>query len=196
MNQDVSIHRCGWVNLANPLYIDYHDQEWGRPVFDDQHLFEMLTLEGAQAGLSWETVLNKRAHYRKVFDEFEPKRVADYQDSKVIELLNDPGIIRNRLKVASTINNANCFLRVQKEHGSFSNYLWQFVDGKPIVSRPNSFRDVPAKTELSDKISKDLSKKGFKFVGSTIIYAYMQAVGLVDDHEVNCLCVTGKLNND
>lgn len=178
--------RCAWVNPKNELYIKYHDEEWGRPVHDDGLLFEMLILEGAQAGLSWETVLNKRAHYKKVFDNFDVQKVSKYDEAKVQELLADPGIIRNKLKVRSTIQNAKVFLEIQNEFGSFDTYLWAFVNNTPIKNHFKTIQDLPAKTELSDKISKDLKKRGMNFVGSTIIYAYLQAVGVVNDHTVDC----------
>lgn len=178
--------RCGWVNPDNAMYVAYHDEEWGVPVHDDRRLFEMLVLEGAQAGLSWSTVLKKRARYREVFDEFDPKRVAAYDDMKVAALLDDPGIIRNRLKVAAAITNANVFLAIQKEFGSFDTYLWGFVEGQPVVNRFASWRQIPPRSELSDRLSKDLKKRGMKFVGSTIIYAFLQAVGVVNDHELAC----------
>jgi DNA-3-methyladenine glycosylase I len=177
--------RCPWCG-SDPQYCDYHDNEWGVPSHDDRHLFEMLTLEGAQAGLSWITILRKRENYRKAFDNFDVQKVAKYNARKVEALLKDPGIVRNRLKIASTIQNANRFIAVQKEFGSFDQYLWQFVKGKPIVNSWKTLKDFPAKTELSNTISKDLLKRGFKFVGSTIIYAYLQAVGLVNDHTVDC----------
>ena len=186
------VHRCGWVNLSNPRYVDYHDHEWGVPSHDDRHLFEMLILEGAQAGLSWETVLNKRDSYRLAFDGFMPEVVATYQDDKIIELLNNPGIIRNRLKVNSAIRNAQAFLDIQAAHGSFDAYIWRYVDNQPIVNGWDDYRQAPAKTALSDQISKDLTKKGFKFVGSTIMYSFMQAVGMINDHEQHCHCTTRK----
>lgn len=175
--------RCSWAALTNPLYLEYHDTEWGVPQHDDRHLFEMLILEGAQAGLSWETVLNKRARYRQVFAGFDPRRVARFDRAKVRELMADPGIIRNRLKIESTIDNAKAFLAVQAEFGSFDSYLWSFVNGRALVNRTGR---VPASTPLSDTISRDLKKRGFRFVGSTIIYAYMQAVGVVNDHLSTC----------
>jgi DNA-3-methyladenine glycosylase I len=175
--------RCSWARLTNPLYLEYHDTEWGVPQHDDRHLFEMLILEGAQAGLSWETVLNKRARYRQVFAGFDPKRVARFDRAKVRELMADPGIIRNQLKIDSAIDNAKAFLAVQAEFGSFDSYLWGFVNGRPLV---NTTGKVPASTSLSDAISRDLKKRGFRFVGSTIIYAYMQAVGVVNDHLSAC----------
>ena len=171
-----------------PLYIDYHDNEWGRPVHDDRKLFEMLILEGAQAGLSWETVLKKRENYKKAFDNFDPKKVAKYDDKKIAELLENPGIIRNRLKVNAAVINAKLFLEIQKQYGSFDKFIWSYVDNKPIVGHPKDFSKMPITTEISDKISKNLKKMGFKFVGSTIIYSFMQAVGMVNDHLTNC-CV-------
>jgi len=178
--------RCPWVNLKNPLYVEYHDREWGRPVHEDRLHFEMITLEGAQAGLSWETVLGKRAHYRKVFYNFEPIKVARISQQKIEKLLQDPGIIRNRLKVESTVSNAKAFLKLQKEFGSFDDYIWGFTKGKTIQIDRRSLKDYPSKTKLSDEISKDLKKRGFRFVGSTIIYAYLQAAGLVNDHSKDC----------
>ncbi|GAB4285967.1 MAG: DNA-3-methyladenine glycosylase I [Candidatus Dojkabacteria bacterium] len=180
------MHRCSWVNLKNRIYIKYHDEEWGVPVHDDRKLFEMLVLEGAQAGLSWSTVLNKRENYRKAFDNFDVKMVAKYDTKKIAELLNNEGIIRNRLKINAAIKNAKSFISIQEEYGSFSNYLWNFVDGKQIVNSFKSYKDAPKRTELSDLISKDLKKRGMSFVGSTIIYAFLQAVGVVNDHEVEC----------
>lgn len=183
--------RCAWCN-DDPLYIDYHDQEWGRPVYDDQKLFEFLILEGAQAGLSWITILKKRQRYRQVFAEFDPAKVARFSEKKIAQLLQDPGIIRNRLKVNSAVINAKAFLKIQKEYGTFSEYLWSYVDGKPIVNRWKTMKQVPATSAISDALSKDLKKRGFKFVGSTICYAYMQAVGLVNDHTQDCYLVTVK----
>ena len=179
------ITRCHWCG-SDPLYVHYHDTEWGRPVHDDRVLFEFLILEGAQAGLSWITILRKRENYRKALDGFDAKKIARYTPAKLATLLKNPGIVRNRLKLASTVTNAKAFLAVQKEFGSFDAYLWGFVGGKPIVNRPGSMKGVPAKTELSDRLSKDLLKRGFKFVGSTIVYAYLQAVGVVDDHTADC----------
>jgi len=169
-----------------PLYMDYHDNEWGRPVHDDIKLFEMLTLEGAQAGLSWITVLKKREEYRKVFDGFDPKKVALYDEKKVGELLSNQGIIRNRLKIRAAIINAKLFLDIQKKYGSFDKFIWAYIDNKPIQNNIESAADYKASTPLSDKISKDLKKLGFKFVGSTIIYAFMQAIGMVNDHLTRC----------
>ena len=176
--------RCAWA--SNDLSIRYHDEEWGVPVHDDRTLFEFLILEGAQAGLSWNTILNKRDNYRRAFDEFDPKRVARYDQRKVKQLLADAGIVRNRLKIASAIENAKAFLPVQQEFGSFDRYIWQFVGGKPRLNKWRSLRQVPARTAESDAMSKDLQRRGFKFVGSTICYAFMQAVGLVNDHTVDC----------
>jgi DNA-3-methyladenine glycosylase I len=177
--------RCGWVN-EDPLYIQYHDDEWGVPVHDDLKLFEMLILEGAQAGLSWYTVLKKRENYRHAFDRFDPSIVANYDNDKVEELLGNPGIIRNRLKVQATIANAKAFLKIQDEFGSFDAYIWKFVGGKPILNQWERLSEVPASTPQSDAMSKDLKKRGFKFVGSTICYAYMQATGMVNDHTKEC----------
>ena len=169
-----------------PLYADYHDKEWGRPVHDDQKLFEFLILEGAQAGLSWETVLKKRETYREAFDDFDPKKVALYDEKKIEELMLNSGIIRNRLKINSAITNAKLFLDIQKQYGSFDKFIWAYVDGKPIDTRVEKPEDWLATTPISDKISKDLKKMGFKFVGSTIIYAFMQATGMVNDHLTKC----------
>jgi DNA-3-methyladenine glycosylase I len=177
--------RCGWCS-DDPLYIQYHDEEWGVPEHDDRRLFEMLTLEGAQAGLSWITVLRKRENYRAAFDRFDPKRVAAYGEDKVLELLANPGLIRNRLKILSTVNNAKAVLALQKEFGSLDSFLWAYVDGKPIQNAWQGRGDLPASTALSDRLSKDLKKRGFGFVGSTICYAFMQAVGMVNDHETAC----------
>ena len=176
--------RCFGDRLA--LYADYHDNEWGRPVHDDNKLFEMLILEGAQAGLSWETVLKKRKAYREAFDGFDPKKVARYDDGKIAELLANAGIIRNRLKINAAVINAKGFLDIAEKHGSFDKFIWAYVDNKPIVGHWESFENMPLTTPLSDKISKDLKKIGFKFVGSTIIYSFMQAVGMVNDHLKPC----------
>jgi DNA-3-methyladenine glycosylase I len=180
------IHRCSWANPNNPRYIAYHDEEWGVPCHDELRLFEMLNLEGAQAGLSWETVLNKRDTYRAAFDHWDAEKIAAYGPDKVAELLANPGIIRNRLKVAAAIANAQAYLRLRAEGSSLDHYLWAWVDGKPIVNHVASQEDRAAKTALSDRISKDLGKRGFKFVGSTIIYAYMQGIGMVNDHDAAC----------
>lgn len=177
--------RCSWC-LSEQLYIDYHDNEWGQPVHDDQMLFEMLILEGAQAGLSWITVLRKRENYRKAFDNFDPKKIIKYKEKKIAALLQNEGIIRNKLKVNSVVTNAKIFLEIQKEFGSFDQYIWQFTNHKTIVNRPKKLGDVPATTKESDAMSKDLKKRGFKFIGSTICYAYMQACGMVDDHVMDC----------
>ena len=178
--------RCDWVPEDNPLYQKYHDDEWGQPVHDDRKLFEMLILEGAQAGLSWSTILKKRENYRKAFDRFDFNKVAKYNESKTQSLLKDEGIVRNRLKIRSAIRNAKVFIEIRKEFGSFDRYLWSFVESGPIKNRFKSLKDLPAKTDLSDRISKDLKKRGMNFVGSTIIYAYLQAVGVVNDHQVGC----------
>jgi len=177
--------RCGWVN-EDPLYIEYHDHEWGVPVHDDQKLFEMLNLEGAQAGLSWYTILKKRENYRDAFDQFDAVQIANYDDEKLASLLNNPGIVRNRLKIAAVVQNAKAFLQVQQQFGSFDAYIWSFVGGEPIVNQWERLSQVPASTAQSDAMSKDLKKRGFKFVGSTICYAYMQATGMVNDHVQAC----------
>ncbi|MCH8322712.1 MAG: DNA-3-methyladenine glycosylase I [Proteobacteria bacterium] len=177
--------RCAWAGTRDYM-IHYHDQEWGRPVHDDLRHFEMITLEGAQAGLSWDTILRKRAGYREAFAGFDPKKVAAFDEKKQAELLQNPGIVRNRLKVASAIRNARAFLDIQKEFGSFDAYIWAFAGGEPIVNQWKTLSDLPAMTPLSDAISKDLKMRGFNFVGSTIIYAYLQATGLVNDHTVDC----------
>lgn len=177
--------RCDWVG-DDELMIKYHDEEWGKPVHDDRKLFEFLILEGAQAGLSWKTVLHKREGYRELFDNFDVKKIINYEDNKIEKLMQDPKIIRNRLKITSVIINAKAFIKVQEEFGSFDKYIWSFVNNKPIVNKFNSLSELPAKTALSDKISIDLKKRGFKFVGSTIIYAFMQATGMVNDHTTNC----------
>ena len=179
-----NVTRCRWA--TTDLSIPYHDTEWGVPLHDDQRLFEFLVLEGAQAGLSWETILKKRDNYRAAFDDFDPARVARYATRKVEKLLADPGIVRNRLKVESAVSNAKAFLEVQKEHGSFDAYVWRFVDGKPRVNTWNALGQVPASTSQSDAMSKDLKKRGFRFVGSTICYAFMQATGMVNDHATSC----------
>lgn len=176
--------RCPWP--TDPLYLDYHDREWGVPAHDDRHLFEMLVLEGAQAGLSWITILRKRERYRQVFDGFDPARVATYTARKVAGLLADPGIVRNRLKIDASITNARAFLAVQEEHGSFDAYLWGFVGGVPRQNAWQAMKNVPARTAESDALSRDLKKRGFRFVGSTICYAFMQAVGMVNDHVTDC----------
>ncbi len=177
--------RCGWCG-DDPLYVAYHDEEWGVPVHDDRHMFELLVLEGAQAGLAWITILRKREAYRKAFRGFDPAKVARFGEKDVARLLADAGIVRNRLKVASAIRNARAYLEVQAEFGTFCAYLWGFVDGRPVVNRWRSLAEIPARTELSDRISKDLKQRGFNFVGSTIIYAHLQSAGLVNDHLVDC----------
>ncbi|MEZ4647827.1 MAG: DNA-3-methyladenine glycosylase I [Candidatus Eisenbacteria bacterium] len=178
--------RCEWCG-TDPLYVAYHDEEWGVPVHDDRKLFEFILLEGAQAGLSWITILRKREAYRKAFADFDPARVARFDAKKVAKLLEDPGIVRNRLKVESAVTNAKAFLAVQKEFGSFDRYIWGFLpSGMPIQNRWTSLREIPAKTELAETLSKDLKKRGFKFVGPTIVYAHMQATGMVNDHTVGC----------
>lgn len=179
------VTRCAWSG-SDSIYIKYHDEEWGVPVHDDQKLFEMLILEGAQAGLSWITVLKKRENYRKAFNNFDVIKISKYSQKKIEKLLENPGIIRNRLKINATVTNATEFLKVQKEFGSFDKYIWQFVDYKPIINKFNSMNDLPANTEISDLMSKDLKKRGFKFVGSTICYAFMQATGMVNDHIKEC----------
>ncbi|NHK32143.1 MAG: DNA-3-methyladenine glycosylase I [Asgard group archaeon] len=180
------ILRCDWGESENPLYRDYHDKEWGAPVHDERHLFEMITLEGAQAGLSWSTIINKRDGYKKAFDNFDYEKIAKYNEKKIEELMNNAGIVRNRRKITSTITNAQAFIKVREEFGSFDKYIWGFVDNKPIQNNFKKPSDWPAKTELSEKISKDLLKRGFKFVGPTIVYALMQAIGMVNDHLIYC----------
>lgn len=179
-------NRCQWVEDSFDQYIKYHDEEWGVPVHEDKKLFEFLILEGAQAGLSWSTILKKREGYRQAFADWDFNAVSNFDENRIIQLMNNPGIVRNQLKIRSAVTNAQSFIRVIEQQGSFDAYLWGFVDGNPIVNRIKSIEGVPAKTELSDKISKDLKQNGFKFVGSTIIYAYMQAVGVVNDHTVDC----------
>ena len=178
-------HRCGWC-LGDPIYEAYHDEEWGVPLRDERLLFEFLILETFQAGLSWITVLKKRDNFRRAFDNFDYHLVAQYDQHKIDTLLQDSGIIRNKLKVNSAVTNAQLFIALQQEFGSFDTYIWSFVDGKPIKNSWNNYKECPATTEVSDQISKDLKKRGFKFVGSTVIYAFMQAIGMVNDHEVNC----------
>lgn len=177
--------RCAWVG-DNPLYRTYHDEEWGVPCHDDRALFELLILEGAQAGLSWITILKKRDNYRRLFDNFDAAKIARYTPKKIEKLLQDPGIVRNRLKVEATVTNARAFLELQKEPGGFSGFIWSFVDGEPILNHWKNIKEVPASTVESDALSKALKKRGFKFVGSTICYAFMQAAGLVDDHTIDC----------
>ncbi|MFC7297976.1 DNA-3-methyladenine glycosylase I [Herminiimonas aquatilis] len=184
----MTITRCSWANPDNPLYLKYHDEEWGVPCHDETRLFEMLNLEGAQAGLSWSTILNKRENYRIAFDQWDAEKIARYDARKVAELLANAGIVRNRLKVAATVNNAQVYLRLREEVGGLDPFLWAYVDGKPLLNKRKSISETPAKTPLSDQLSKDLAKRGFKFVGSTIIYAYMQAIGMVNDHAKDCFC--------
>lgn len=185
MDSDATLSRCAWVG-SDPLYQAYHDEEWGVPVHDDRLLFEFLILEGAQAGLSWITILRKRAAYRTSFAGFDPEAVARFDEAKVAELLSNPGIVRNRLKVESAITNARAFLAVQEEYGSFDAYQWRFVEGRPIRNAWKSLQEIPATTPVSDAMSRDLKRRGFRFVGSTICYAQMQAVGMVNDHTVDC----------
>lgn len=179
--------RCAWSG-NDPLYQAYHDTEWGIPVHDDRHLFEMLNLEGAQAGLSWITILRKRENYRAAFDHFDAALIARYDEAKIAELLANPGIVRNKLKIAGVVKNAQAFLQVQKEFGSFDAYIWRFVNGQPLINQRATLRDVPAQTIEAEAMSKDLKKRGFTFVGPTICYAFMQAVGMVNDHTVDCFC--------
>ncbi|MGA4518446.1 DNA-3-methyladenine glycosylase I [Solibacillus silvestris] len=182
------MERCSWVKLDEPIYVKYHDEEWGVPVYDDRKLFEMLCLEGAQAGLSWLTILKRREGYLAAFDQFDAEKIVQYDEEKLEALRNDERIIRNRLKIKSVVTNAESFMAIQKQYGSFSNYIWSFVDGKPMINSWESFGQVPVTTEISDRMSKQLKKDGFKFVGSTICYSYMQAVGMVNDHTANCHC--------
>ena len=184
--EENEICRCHWVDLSKADYVEYHDKEWGVPVYDDRLLFEFLTLESAQAGLSWYTVLKKRENYRKAFDNFEPGRVARFDQAKIEELLLNPGIIRNRLKIEATVNNAQKFLEVQEKYGSFSKYIWAFVGGKPKINNILKLSDYPATSQESDALSKDLKRRGFKFLGSTICYSHMQAMGMVNDHALDC----------
>ena len=179
------MQRCSWAG-SDPIYIDYHDREWGVPVHDERTLFEMLILDGAQAGLSWITILKKRENYRTAFDNFNAHKIARYSERKVQSLLKDSGIVRNRLKIAAAIHNAKMLLRLREQEGSFDEYLWNYVDGRPVINAWRNIKEIPARTPLSDVISRDLSKRGFKFVGPTIIYAFMQAMGMVNDHTVDC----------
>ncbi|GGG28462.1 DNA-3-methyladenine glycosylase [Lysinibacillus alkalisoli] len=180
--------RCAWVKLNEPLYVAYHDHEWGVPLYDDQKLFEMLCLEGAQAGLSWWTVLQKREGYRLAFDNFDVNKIVQYTDEKLASLKEDESIIRNKLKIASVVTNAKAYLRIEEQYGSFSKYIWSFVNHQPIINEFTTIAEVPVTTEISDKMSKQLKKDGFKFVGSTICYSFMQAVGMVNDHTLDCVC--------
>ena len=184
--QENKICRCPWVDLSKPDYIEYHDKEWGVPVYDDRLIFEFLSLEGAQAGLSWYTVLKKRENYRIAFENFEPETIAKFNQARIEKLLQNPGIIRNRLKIESTVNNARRFLEVQKSFGSFSRYIWSFVGNQPQINTIRNLSDYPATSPESDALSKDLKKRGFKFMGSTICYAHMQATGMVNDHSIDC----------
>ena len=181
----MKIHRCGWCE-GDALYEAYHDHEWGVPVYDDDTIFEFLILETFQAGLSWITILRKRENFRAAFDNFDYKKIASYTEAKYLELLENPGIIRNKLKIKATITNAQAFMKIQETHGSFSRYIWSFVDGIPVQNHFKHYKEAPAHTEISDALSKDLKKQGFKFVGSTVIYAHMQATGMVNDHETGC----------
>ncbi|SCY37130.1 DNA-3-methyladenine glycosylase I [Nonlabens sp. Hel1_33_55] len=185
MEKEAKKHRCGWCG-QDPLYQAYHDQEWGVPVYDDQELFEFLILETMQAGLSWITILRKRENYRAALDNFDVEKIANYTQEKQDELLLNAGIIRNKLKIKSIITNAQLFLEIQQKHGSFSKFVWSYVNHQPITNHWKSYKDAPANTPLSDQLSKDLKKMGFKFVGSTIMYAFMQATGMVNDHETTC----------
>ena len=180
------IKRCDWVPSNDPLYVAYHDTEWGVPVYDDDKLFEFLILEGFQAGLSWRTILSKRENFRRAFDHFDPLKISAYDEAKIAELLTNPGIIRNRLKVQATVTNARAFLAVKEDFGSFSTYIWQFTGGRPLKNAWANLAELPARTAESDAMSKDLLKRGFKFVGSTICYAHMQATGMVNDHTTDC----------
>lgn len=177
--------RCGWCE-KDDLYRAYHDHEWGKPVFDDDTIFEFLVLESFQAGLSWYTILKKRENFKNAFDDFNYEKIAEYTDEKAEELMQNAGIIRNRLKILATVNNAKRFLEVQEEFGTFSEYIWSFVGGKPIINHPKTLKDVPATSEISDALAKDLKKRGFKFLGSTVVYAHMQATGMVNDHLADC----------
>jgi DNA-3-methyladenine glycosylase I len=188
ISQVLPVSRCQWATTDDQLYIDYHDYEWGVPLHDDDKLFEFLILEGFQAGLSWITILRKRENFRKAFDDFKATEIVKYDAEKVSELMQDSGIIRNRLKIEGTITNARLFLEIQAEYGSFDEYIWSFVGGQTLVNQWNSHKDVPASTDISDAMSKALKKRGFKFVGTTICYAFMQATGMVDDHLVGCIC--------
>ncbi len=194
MNYYMEKQRCAWAE-GSEIYQNYHDDEWGKTVYDDETIFEFLILETFQAGLSWITILKKRENFRKAFDQFDYKKIAQYDDTKFEELIQNEGIIRNKLKIKATISNAQRFMEIQKEFDSFSNYIWAFVGGKPIQNKWKSLEEVPATTEISDQISKDLKKRGFKFVGSTVIYAYMQATGMVNDHLVNCPCYETVMNH-
>lgn len=190
----MTVKRCKWVT-DDPVYIDYHDHEWGIPVYDDRKFFEMLTLEGAQAGLSWITILKRREHYRQAFDRFDFYKIATYDERKIQGLLRNPGIIRNERKIRSVVNNARAFIKLREEFGSFSNYIWDYVDGKPIINHWQDSSEIPVSTPLSVAISKDLKKRGFSFVGPVIIYSFLQATGIVNDHEISCICHPDKMLN-
>ena len=185
INNRVNKKRCAWCG-NDELYQNYHDEEWGKPIFDDETIFEFLVLESFQAGLSWITILRKRENFRKAFDEFDFHKIANYSDKKLEELMENAGIIRNRLKIFATRNNAQKFMEIQKEFGSFSKYIWGFVNHQPIINQPKTLKDVPATSEISNALAKDLKKRGFKFMGSTIVYAHMQATGMVNDHVIDC----------
>jgi DNA-3-methyladenine glycosylase I len=189
------IKRCTWVTTKEPLYIQYHDKEWGVPVYDDRLLFEMLCLEGAQAGLSWWTILQKRENYRQAFDNFEAEKIVHYTDEQLQLLKENTGIVRNKLKIQSVVTNAKAFLKIQQEYGSFSSYIWSFVNNKPIVLDWETVSEIPISTEISNNMSKRLKKDGFKFVGGTICYSYMQAVGMVNDHTLECFCHSSNVNS-
>lgn len=182
----INVKRCGWAGTQNPLMIEYHDREWGVPIHDDRKHFEFLVLEGAQAGLSWAIVLNKREGYRRAYSDFDPEKVARYSEKRLQKLVLDPAIIRNRMKIESAVRNARAFLKVQKEFGSFDQYAWRFVDGRPKLNRWSTMKQIPATSAESDRFSKDLKQRGFSFVGSTVIYAHMQAIGMVNDHLLDC----------
>lgn len=188
------IKRCTWVTTKEPLYIEYHDEEWGVPVYDDRLLFEMLCLEGAQAGLSWWTILQKRENYREAFDNFEAEKIVHYTDEQLQLLKENKGIVRNKLKIQSVVTNAKAFLKIQQEYGSFSSYIWSFVNNKPIILDWETVSEIPISTEISNNMSKRLKKDGFKFVGGTICYSYMQAVGMVNDHTLECFCNPSNVN--
>lgn len=190
VNEMEDIKRCRWVNLKNPLYVHYHDNEWGKPHYDDSYFYEMLLLESFQAGLSWECILNKREAFRRAFDGFDYRKIAGYTDDKIAELMNNKDIVRNRLKIKAAIKNAGIFMAVQSEYGSFAEYIWHFTGGKQVI---NADGIVRADSELSDAVSKDLKKRGMSFVGSTIIYSYLQAVGVINDHEPECAAAIGRL---
>lgn len=195
MNQPHPHSRCPWPG-SDPFMIAYHDEEWGVPLHDDQKLFEFMLLDTFQAGLSWKTVLHKRENFRKAFDHFDYRKIAEYDQKKFTELLQDPGIIRNKAKISGTIRNAQCFIKVQEEFGTFDNYIWQFTNRKTILNKWTSINNLPARTEISDMMSSDLKKRGFKFAGSTICYAFMQAAGMVNDHLVSCFCYNGQIPLD